>query len=381
MARPAALTLFLCGDVMTGRGVDQVLPHPCDPRLHEAYTASATEYVRLAERVNGPIPAPVDFAWIWGDALAELARVRPDARIVNLETSVTRSDDHWRGKGINYRMHPDNVPCITAARIDCCVLANNHVLDYGYAGLRETLETLGRAGVKTAGAGRDLAEASAPAVIDVPGKGRVLVFGFGTATSGIPAAWAAAPARPGVNLLADLSEEAAEGIRRAVGRIRRPRDVVVASIHWGGNWGFDVPSSHVRFAHALVRAGVDVVHGHSSHHVRPIELFEGRLVLYGCGDFLDDYEGIGGHEELRADLTLAYFPVLDVATGRLSGLDMTPMRIRRFQVRRASREDARWLTDTINRESRRFGFRARLEEEGGLVLRAGQRQRDHEAGC
>src|SRR5581483_8942722 len=235
-SRGSLLTLFLCGDVMTGRGVDQVLPHPSDPRIHEDYTKDAREYVRLAARANGPIPAPVDFAWIWGDALAELERARPDARIVNLETSVTRSDGYWRGKGIHYRMHPDNVPCILAARIDCCVLANNHVLDYGHRGLVETLETLARAGVRTAGAGRSLEEAARPAVIDVPGKGRVVVFGFGTETSGIPPAWAATGERPGVNFI-DLSDATVGRIRRAIRRIKRPRDVVVASIHWGGNWG------------------------------------------------------------------------------------------------------------------------------------------------
>jgi len=368
-ARGLLLTLFLCGDVMTGRGIDQVLPHPSDPRIHEDYTKSAKAYVQLAEQLNGPIPAPVDFPYIWGDALAELVHVRPDVRIVNLETSVTRSDDYWRGKGINYRMHPDNVPCIAAARIDCCVLANNHVLDYGYPGLRETLETLKRAGVRTAGAGRNLEEAGAPAVIDIPGKGRVIVFGFGTETSGILPTWAATEERPGVNFLRNLSEETVSRIRKGVGRIKQPRDIVVASIHWGGNWGFEVPEAHVRFAHDLVHAGVDVVHGHSSHHVRPIELFEGKLVLYGCGNFLDDYEGIGGYEEFRADLSLTYFPVVEPVTGRLSSLHMTPMQIRNFQARRASLQDAQWLRDTINRESRRFEFRVGLEEEGGLALR------------
>jgi poly-gamma-glutamate synthesis protein (capsule biosynthesis protein) len=130
---------------------------------------------------------------------------------------------------------------------------------------------------------------------------------------------------------------------------------VVASIHWGGNWGFDVPARHVRFAHGLVRAGVDLVHGHSSHHVRPIEVVDGRLVLYGCGDFVDDYEGIGGYEEFRGDLALMYFATLDPDTGRLRELRMTPMRMHRFRLAHASREDADWLAETIRRESRPFG--------------------------
>jgi poly-gamma-glutamate synthesis protein (capsule biosynthesis protein) len=365
------LTLFLCGDVMTGRGIDQVLPHPGDARILEPSARSAGTYVELAERANGPIPRPVDFSYPWGDALGELASQRPDARIVNLETSITRSDDAWRGKDVHYRMHPDNVACLAAARIDCCVLANNHALDYGRSGLLETLETLRRSGIPTAGAGRTAEEARAPALIQVPpGQGRVVVFGLGTETSGILPSWGATDDRPGVNLLPDLSDETLEWVGAMVRSVKRAGDVVVASIHWGSNWGFDVPQAHVRFAHGLVRAGVDIVHGHSSHHVRPLEVFEGKLILYGCGDFLDDYEGITGYEEFRDDLALMYFPTVDAASGRLSTLRMTPMRIRNFRTIRASTDDARWLRDTLDRESRPFGARVALRADHGLELEA-----------
>ena len=200
------ITLFLCGDVMTGRGIDQILPNPVHPQIYEAYMTSARGYVKLAEKVNGPIPKPVDFPYIWGDALEELQITNPDARIINLETAVTIRSELWAGKGINYRMHPRNIPCITAAKIDCCVLANNHVLDWGYAGLTETLTTLASTNLKATGAGRNLLEAEAPAIIEVAGKGRVLVFGFGDESSGIPRLCEARSHRPGVNLLPDLSE-------------------------------------------------------------------------------------------------------------------------------------------------------------------------------
>jgi poly-gamma-glutamate synthesis protein (capsule biosynthesis protein) len=364
----AGLTVFLCGDVMTGRGIDQVLPHPGDPRIHEPCAPSAELYVRLAESANGPIPGPVDFSYIWGDALDELAKVGPSARVVNLETSVTRSDDYWRGKGINYRMNPANVPCITAARIDCCVLANNHTLDYGHAGLLETIGTLQQAGVKVAGAGRNRSEARAPAVIDVSRRSRVLVFGFGSVTSGIPSSWAATDSQPGISLLEDLSDTTLDDVRETIRRVKRPRDIVVASIHWGGNWGYGVPEEHVRFAHGLIRAGADVVHGHSSHHVRPIEVFEGKLILYGCGDFLADYEGIPNEGVFRSDLALMYFPTVDPILGRLSDLLMTPMRVKNFKANRASVEEARWLRDTINRESRDFDVRVGLRHGCRLEL-------------
>jgi poly-gamma-glutamate synthesis protein (capsule biosynthesis protein) len=197
--------LFLCGDVMTGRGIDQILPSPSSPQLHEPYVKSALEYVELAEHRNGPIPRPVDFSYIWGDAIEELRRRAPDLRVVNLETSVTTSEDPLL-KGINYRMHPDNVGCLQAAGIDCCVLANNHVLDWGRAGLSETLASLAHAGITTVGAGEAAYEAARPAVFDTAAEARVLVFAFGSTSGGIPPDWAATVSRPGVVLLPDLTE-------------------------------------------------------------------------------------------------------------------------------------------------------------------------------
>ena len=251
---------------MTGRGIDQVLPHPVDPGLHESGVHSAVDYVRLAERANGPIPAPVDPDYLWGDALEEWRRMAPDVRIINLESSITRSEA-FVPKGINYRMSPENAVCLMAAKIDCCVLANNHVLDWGCSGLVDTLRVLERHRIQVAGAGRDLAQASAPAILDIAGKGRVVVVSLACPSSGVPSDWAAAHDRPGVNILENLSETAAAHLAQKLQSARRPGDIVVVSIHWGPNWGYAIPPHHRRFAHALVDvANVSVVHGHSSHH-------------------------------------------------------------------------------------------------------------------
>lgn len=363
------LRLFLCGDVMTGRGVDQILAHPSDPRIHESFLKSAQQYVELAEEASGAIPKQVDLSYIWGDALTELARRAPDVRIINLETAVTTSDDAWPGKGVHYRMHPANVGYLRAAGIDCCALANNHVLDWGYAGLRETLQTLRGAGLKTAGAGADASEAAAPALIEVAGKGQVVVFALGSETSGIPRRWAAAPDTPGVNMLRDLSDDTARELARRLRTVKRPGTVVVASVHWGENWGYRVPRAQQRFAHRLIdEGGVDVVHGHSSHHPKGIEVYRDRLILYGCGDLLDDYEGIGGYQEFRGELCLMYFPVIDARTGALVRLRMTPTRMRRFRVTPASTEEARWLGDLLDREGAAFGTRVGLDADGTLAL-------------
>lgn len=358
MRRPAEtseLLLALCGDVMTGRGVDQVLPHPGDPRLHEGYVSSALDYVGLAEQRNGAIPRPVGFDYVWGDALAALDRARPDVRIVNLETGITRSDD-YEAKGINYRMSPANAPCLAAARIDCCVLANNHVLDWGRAGLTDTLDSLAALGIDVAGAGRTADRARAPAILEVARKGRVVVFGFGLATSGIPRSWRASDSACGVDLLPDLSDGTVAGIAERVREVKQPGDIVVASVHWGPNWGYDVSRAERRFAQGLIdAAAVDVVHGHSSHHPRAVEMHAGKPIFYGCGDFLNDYEGIGGHEEFRGDLALLYLVDFRMPGAALARVEALPFRMRRFRLERASGADAAWLRDTLDRESRRVG--------------------------
>ena len=363
------LTLFLCGDVMTGRGIDQVLEPSVDPVLFEPYVQSAEVYVGLAEERSGDIPRPVPPAYPWGDALDVLAEHAPAARIVNLETAVTSDGEPWPGKGIHYRMHPDNTDVLTAADLDCCVLANNHVLDWGRAGLGETVGSLVAADLATAGAGKDLAAAQAPAVLPLAGDRRLLVFAVGHPSSGIPADWAASDDRAGLALTPDLSRAGALALGRRIEASARPGDLVIVSVHWGGNWGYDVPDQQREFAHVLIEeAGVDVVHGHSSHHPKAIEVHRGRPILYGCGDFLNDYEGIRGHEAFRPDLTLMYLPSLR-DDGSLASLAMVPLRIDRFRLHHADADDARWLAGTLDRECARYGGSVALQDDGTLSLR------------
>jgi poly-gamma-glutamate capsule biosynthesis protein CapA/YwtB (metallophosphatase superfamily) len=365
--RPRSLRVFLCGDVMTGRGIDQVLSHSVDPILYEPYVRDAHEYVELAEKAHGPIPRPVNFDYIWGEALQELERASVDLRVVNLETAITSAETHWPGKGIHYRMHPLNIDCLSAARISGCALANNHVLDWGYAGLSETLRALDEARIAHTGAGSNAEKAALPAIVDVPGKSRMLLFSFGSTTSGIPREWSATPSRAGVNLLEEISEASAARVADQMRHYQQPGDLLVASIHWGSNWGYDIPPKQIAFAHRLIEEGVSIVHGHSSHHVKAIEVFKGCLILYGCGDFLTDYEGIGGYEDFRSDLALMHIVELDPDTGELLSARLVPMQMRRFRLERKSTADARWLCDLLNGLGKPFGTSVRLEEDSMML--------------
>ncbi|MEW8506804.1 MAG: CapA family protein [Candidatus Thiodiazotropha sp.] len=350
-AADGTITLFLCGDVMTGRGIDQILPYPSRPRIYESYLKSAKDYVEIAEIKSGDIPRQAPFDYIWGDALAECDHIAPDLRIVNLETAITTSERYWPRKGINYRMHPRNTPCLSAAKLDACVLSNNHVMDWGYEGLSETLSSLDSHNIGYAGAGTDSMQAEAPLILDLPGKGRVLLYAFAHHSSGVPLVWRADRNRPGVALLKSLTGTESKRIAVDIAARKQAGDLVVVSIHWGGNWGYEIPPEQRRFAHWLVdEAGVDSVHGHSSHHPKGIELYHGVPILYGCGDFLNDYEGIGRYDAFRDDLTLAYFLTYEPSSGSLTRFVMTPMQIRKFSLHYASNQDRSWLWQTMKRE-------------------------------
>jgi poly-gamma-glutamate synthesis protein (capsule biosynthesis protein) len=287
---------------------------------------------------------------------------------LNLETAITRSDDYAR-KGINYRMSPENADCLSAAGVDCCMLANNHVLDWGRSGLLQTLAALERLKIKAAGAGRNVSGAAAPAALDLADKARVLVFSFGAVTSGIPRSWAATTGIPGVNLLTRLSEADALRAAEYIVSIRQPGDLAVVSLHWGSNWGYEIPAEQQLFAHTLIdRANVSIIHGHSSHHARAIEIYHKRLILYGCGDFLNDYEGIRGYEGYRSDLALMYFADLEPTTGNLAAFEIVPLQIRNFRLSRPSKPDIDWLQQMLDRESSRFGTGIVPNPDGRLVL-------------
>jgi poly-gamma-glutamate synthesis protein (capsule biosynthesis protein) len=183
-----------------------------------------------------------------------------------------------------------------------------------------------------------------------------------------PFSWAASEDKPGVNLLNNLSEQTIRHIKTTVEAVEQQGDIVLASIHWGSNWGYEIPAQQMEFAHKLIdEAGVDVIHGHSSHHVKGIEVYKGKIIIYGSGDFINDYEGIGGYEDYRSDLALMYFVSIDPLIGKLVSLQMTPMQIKHFKANRASLADVRWLREILNREGKKLGTRVEFNHENTLT--------------
>lgn len=383
---PADTTLLLCGDVMTGHGIDQLLPSAARVPL-ERTVESALEYVREAEAASAPrngssarhgpaaardpahppLPRPVSFEYPWGDALPLLKREQPDLRLINLETTITE-----RGAPAlpapHARMHPLHLPTLAALGIDGAVLANRHVLDWGHEGLLDTLVSLRQAGIPCVGAGHDCAEAGQEGQWLLPGKARVRLFAYGHCSSGLPSHWAAAANRPGINWLERLDGDTISLLAARIRSSKEEGDIVIVSLHWGSSWGYEVPVEQRHFAHALIdEAGVDLVWGHASHHPRPIEVYHGRLILYGVGDFLKDASGAQGHEAYRPHLAALYLPRL-AADGRLSDLRLWPLHVHLFRLKRASAPESHWLALALSRECRGHGTSLELLGDGSLRL-------------
>lgn len=251
--RNETLQLAIMGDCMLGRGVDQMLQRK-----------------------------PPEYPW--GDTLPLLRSA--DARICNLECVLSDRGQPWSAypKAFHFRSAAKNAAVLTTAGINAVSIANNHVLDYGQTALQDMLQILDGAKIAHSGAGANLAQASQIAEFAVQGR-RLGLLAF---TDNEPA-WEATPRRPGTLFVpTDLRDRRAQALLDIV-RGRTPLDALVVSAHWGGNWGYTPPDEHVQFAHALIEAGADIVFGHSSHVVRGIERYKTGLVLYGTGDFVDDY--------------------------------------------------------------------------------------------
>jgi poly-gamma-glutamate capsule biosynthesis protein CapA/YwtB (metallophosphatase superfamily) len=294
----------------------------------------------------------------WGDTLPLLRRA--DVLVGNLEFVLAAGGRPWPGKVFHFRADPAAVASLETAGFALVSVANNHVLDFGVAAALESLATLAGRDIRFAGAGPDLDAARALAVVARDG----LSIGMIAFTDNEPD-WAAGPAAPGVHHApVDPRDPRAAAILDAVARAKADVDLLIASAHWGGNWGADVPRSHRAFARALVEAGADVVFGHSPHIVRGIEVIRGRPVLYGTGDFVDDY-AVDPVE--RNDRSFVF--VLRTEGATPVELRLHPTEIESCRVRLA-RGHAREAADVMARRCAALGTRADWDaHEGCLAIR------------
>ena len=308
---------------------------------------------RLVNRVLQTVPP----AFVWGDVLPVL--LRSDARIANLECVLSDRGEPWPGKRFVFRSDRKNVAVLQAARITAVSLANNHVLDFGDAALRDMLETLAAAGIAYAGAGRNLEEARRPVTLAVAG----LHCAFVAVTDNEPE-WEAGPSESGIFYApCDLADARFRALLEIVADAAATHDLVIVSYHWGPNWGERPLPEHVRAGRALLDAGARIVYGHSAHVTRGIEFYQGGAILYSCGDFLDDY---AVDEVERNDESFVFIAVLDGRT--LVEFVLVPTVIADFQARRSDPLRAARQCERMRRLCAELGTRSAFVPEGLRVF-------------
>ncbi|HEX2851148.1 MAG TPA: CapA family protein [Acidimicrobiales bacterium] len=232
-----------------------------------------------------------------------------DVNVVNLETAVG-SAGAPQAKQYVFQSPPSLLSALRAAGVGVVNLANNHALDYGAAGLLETIDLARAAGLAIVGAGRDSSEAYAPAVIATPG-GSVAVIGLSQV---VPPGWAAGPGRPGVASVYDLAS-ATNAIRAA----RAAADHVVVMIHWGIERDVCPSGLQRATAAALVAAGAEVVAGGHPHVLQGLTTVGGSMVAYSLGNF------VWYDNSPPADLTGVLS--VELAQSGVTATEFTPARI------------------------------------------------------
>ena len=275
-----------------------------------------------------------------------------DLFVLNLECCISARGTPWPdpGKPFFFRAPPVAVEVLALLGVDCVTLANNHALDFGGDALLDTLEHLGAAGISCVGAGANVAQAQAPAVLERDGF-RLGVIGL----TDHPEECAATVDRPGV-AYADLDRGLPRWLREALRTVEA--DAVLISPHWGPNMVAE-PLRRIRQAAGeLIEAGATLTAGHSAHVFHGVE----RRVIYDLGDFIDDY---AIDPILRNDLGLLFLVTLE-QRGAVR-LEALPLKLDFCYTRVADGDDAAWIRRRFRDACARLGS-AVHEEAGRLVV-------------
>ncbi len=321
------LVLAFNGDVMLGRLVNEMIRH-------------------------------MGASYVWGDTLPLIKKA--DLRLVNLECVIAKDGIPWdkTPKVFFFRADPYGNDFLKIAEVNYVSLANNHTLDFGEEALLEMINRLDNAGIAHAGAGRNLREASKPAVIEAGGMG-VGVVSF---TDNEPA-FAATEISPGTNYIPiTFADKIVKRVHEVIDEARSLADLVVFSIHWGPNMRQKPTNTFREFAHAVIEMGVDIFHGHSSHIFQGIEIYRGKVIMYDTGDFIDDYY-VGSEE--KNDQQLLFLAM--VSRGKIKRMEMIPVEISKCQVNIAKGDVHKEISERMIKLSEEFGT-AIKKKNGRLVV-------------
>lgn len=272
--------------------------------------------VMLGRLVN-KVLANAQFTYVWGDTIDIIKRA--DFSLINLECPVSSKGKEWNKtfKVFHFRANLDAIQVLNSASIDYVSLANNHILDYDIEGLLDTLDILDKNNISHSGAGRNLKEAVKPAIIEKKLKPKpsnnhdfyynvdneevnnndsknTIRIGLISLTDNEPE-WEAKYDLPGINYIPTTLDPDTYYYRlqNYIENTKKQSDLVIVSSHVGPHFRETPSTKYVNFAHKIIDFGADIYWGHSNHMPQGIELYKhndnNKIILYDCGDFIDDY--------------------------------------------------------------------------------------------
>jgi poly-gamma-glutamate synthesis protein (capsule biosynthesis protein) len=263
-----------------------------------------------------------------------------DIAVGNLEAPIAGGGTEFADKRFRFRADPRSAGALKRAGFSVLTLANNHVMDFGEAALRETTGNLDANGILHPGAGPSLVAARQPAFVQA--KGAKIAF-LAYSLTHPPEFYATrdragtAPGWPGL-------------FRADIARAKAAADYVVVSFHWGREGAASPRPYQIAAAHAAVDVGADVVLGHHPHVLQGIERYNRGIILYSLGNFAFGSLSRAADRSIIARITL---------DNGVAGVELVPLNVRnrevRFQPRPLKGKEGAAVIDRLNRLSRDMG--------------------------
>lgn len=314
-----------------------------------------------------------------------------DVVMANLEGAICGSGEPVPGKvefGSQYiRSAPDQVEAYRSAGFNLMALSNNHIMDYGWEGLSQTMQILEANGIAHAGGGSNLAQAHRPAIVERNGT-RVALLSYTAICP--PVGHAAREDAPGIaTIKVHTAFEAPDNILYQPGyapivwtipdheyqarmeadirAARRRADVVLMALHGGISWGYGKPAGYLKeLSRAAVDAGADLVMCAHPHAIMAMEMYRSKLICYCMGNFVMD--GVMQAHFGSDSIVLK----CRVKRGRIAGYSLIPVGISpEWQPRIHARKDALRVMAKLDELSREYG--TTFAWENGEVVIGGPR--------
>ena len=276
-----------------------------------------------------------------------------DYVFANLETPITTHTVPLGRKPYLFKLHPKLADMIAQLKIDVVSIANNHIMDFGKEGLRDTIEWLNKHNIKYTGAGFNLNEARTPAIFTHNDIEIVFLAYNERPTRYFDATETLSGAAP-LNL---------KIIKEDIKKYKHKSSIVLVSLHWGREHTLYPTKRQTAIAKQIIDAGADGIIGHHPHWPQGIQIYKGAPIVYSLGNFLNGYYNVVEQDNI--------FVVLNYRKSKITSLDIIPIAGRNskinFQQYQLTSEEGNRQLKLIQRISNRFGTKIQIDKDIGRI--------------